>query len=69
MYFCSGPPAEMLNDYARRVDLLRGIAEAKKLVLSHFFQLTSYYTCCPMLVFELEIHAGHYEYHPCVFVV
>lgn len=29
---CSGPPAEMLNDYARRVDLLRGIAEAKKLV-------------------------------------
>ena len=29
---CSGPPAEILNDYARRVDLLRGIAEAKKLV-------------------------------------
>lgn len=27
----NGPPAEMLNDYARRVDLLRGIAEAKKL--------------------------------------
>jgi len=29
---CSGPPAEMLNDYVRRIDLLRGIAEAKKLV-------------------------------------
>lgn len=26
-----GPPAETLNDYARCVDLLRGIAEAKKL--------------------------------------
>lgn len=27
----NGPPPEILNDYARRVDLLRGIAEAKKL--------------------------------------
>lgn len=27
----NGPPAEMLSDYARRIDLLRGISEAKKL--------------------------------------
>lgn len=50
---CSGPPPEILNDYARRVDLLRGIAEAKKLVCIvavNFFAVTMFCAIIAMIL-------------------